>query len=73
MATMRDPFITDMGAQLEVKGDDGSFLLERFGAWVWDPHKGKHQVAEVSNDLKGLQAKYGVADDRVIPMKASEP
>jgi len=68
MSNGHAPFVTDMGRQLEVRGNDGSFLLERYAVWTWDAGKGKHQVAEVSNDLAGLQKTYGVPDERVFLM-----
>lgn len=56
----RDTFITDFGEPLQATLDgEPSFIVERYGVWVWDARKGKHQVEETSSDLEFLQNKYG--------------
>lgn len=56
----RKLFYTDMGSQLEMRDSGGGVqALERYAVWKWDTNRGKHQVAEVSNDLEKLRATHG--------------
>ena len=53
-------YFSDMGEHLTVTDQDGRVeVLPRYGAWTWNAVKRRHEVAEVSNDLEALRAKYG--------------
>lgn len=55
-----EPFYTDMGPDVSIRDSEGATSpLPRYGVWTWDPSKGRHQVAEVGDDLEALRAKYG--------------
>ena len=63
MNSSRAPFITDAGAPVELRDSatgQVARVLPRYGVWVYDRGRGKYQVAECSNDLAALQAKYAV-------------
>lgn len=62
MSTTRKPFITDMGAPLEITDPQGNVAghLERYAVWM-DRGRGKAEVAEISSDLRGLRQRYGVS------------
>jgi hypothetical protein len=59
----RKPFITDAGTDLDMHDEQGNNIgrLHRYGIWKYDEGRGKHQVAETSDDLEGLAKKHGVA------------
>lgn len=54
------PYYTDMGPDVSMRDSDGvTSHLPRYAVWTWDTARGKHQVAEVSDDLDALRAKHG--------------
>jgi hypothetical protein len=54
------PYYTDMGPDVSIRDSDGvTSRLPRYGVWTWNAARGKHQVAEVSDDLEALRAKHG--------------
>jgi hypothetical protein len=59
-------FITDFGRPVEMTDGQGqSSFLPRYGVWVWNPNKRRHEVTECGNDLEALRARYG-ADLEVV-------
>lgn len=68
-------FITDLGENLECRGEDGTvaMTLPRYGVWVYDAGKGKPQVVESSDNLEYLRTKYGVPGNRVVQLEGEEP
>lgn len=54
-------FITDFGQPMEATNEDGelAFTIERYGVWVYNHPRQKHQVVETGSDLAALQEKYG--------------
>lgn len=61
-------FITDFGERLSLLNDKGDIVTEipRYGAWEYDPNKGKHQVVTVSDDLESLQLLYNVPESGIF-------
>lgn len=63
-------FYTDMGPGIELRDEQGEAThLPRYGVWKWDARKGKHQVAEVGDDLEALRARHG--EGTLVDMKAA--
>ena len=64
------PFITNMGERPKMKNTATGEMMEldQYGYWC-DMGKGKPEVKETSNDLKYLQTKYKIPDDRVFSME----
>ena len=64
-------YITDFGQPLRVTLPDGSEAepIPRYGVWLWNSARQRHEVAETSDDLEALRAKYGQAVP-VIPIGA---
>lgn len=53
-------YFSDMGEHLTLISDEGhTETLPRYGAWMWNAVKRRHEVAEVSGDLEALRTKYG--------------
>ena len=70
MNPARRPFISDAGAPIELKSDDGGVrALPRYGVWAYDAGRGRHQVVECSDDLPALLAKYNLTagDVHLLP------
>ena len=69
MSSIRAPFITHLGplppTELELIGG-------RYGVWLCDSAKGKHQVAEAGNDLT-LMTKHNIPAERVFEIKGGAP
>lgn len=56
----REPVYTDMGPDVSIIDSEGvESHMPRYGVWKWDAMKGRHQVAEVGDDLEALRAKHG--------------
>jgi hypothetical protein len=70
MSSNRAPFITDLGP---LSPADIELLGGRFGVWLYDSAKGKHQVSEVGNDLAALMAKHNIPAERVLKLKDGTP
>jgi hypothetical protein len=59
----RRPFYTDMGANLELRDSTGGTMnVPRYGVWVWDAHRQRHQVVDTGDDLEALRAKHGAGE-----------
>lgn len=64
---MHKNVITDSGTALRVQWADGrTITIPRYGAWVWNAARQRHDVAEASDDLEGLMKKYAVPRSHVI-------
>lgn len=65
-------FITDFGQEMPATHEDGSvaFILDRYGVWAYDVHRGKYQVLVTGANLDELQEQYGPCE--VVPLNASK-
>jgi hypothetical protein len=64
---MPKTFITDFGQELPaMKDGEIAFMVDRYGVWVWNAAKGKHQVQTTGSDLDALQSEFWPCE--VIPI-----
>lgn len=61
-------FITDLGADQEVKAEEGSIILGRYAVWAPIRNCDRHQIVEVGSDLGSLQRVYKIPDERVCKL-----
>ena len=65
---MKGLFIMDAGYEHTIKWDNNeTTTLPRYAVWIYSDSKGKPQVAEVSNDLEYLKAKYNC--EKILTLK----
>lgn len=68
----REPVYTDMGPDMSILDSEGVISrLPRYGVWKWDVVKGRHQVADVGDDLEALRAKHGEGPLLDLPRPAT--
>lgn len=60
-------FITDLGDKTEIEGQG---VVCRYAVWKPTEEAGKHQIAEVGNNLYELREKYQVSEDMVMRIRA---
>lgn len=60
-------FITDLGDQTQIQGQG---VVCRYAVWKPTEEAGKHQIAEVGNNLYELREKYQVSEDMVMRIRA---
>lgn len=60
-------FITDLGDKTEIEGQG---VVCRYAVWKPTEEAGKHQTAEVGNNLYELREKYQVSEDMVMRIRA---
>ncbi len=61
-------FISDLGKEQEIEGENGTVVLNRFAAWMPLPGGKSHQIVEISDNCEFLREKYGVPHDRVCTL-----
>ena len=58
-------FITDLGAEQNATLSNEQVTVGRYAVWSPSKNSGQHIIVEVGSDLKVLQKKYSVSDDRI--------
>ena len=72
----KKPFITDMGKDefmtwTAKDGTQSKEILPRYGVWIYDQSRGKHQVKETGSDLPILLQKYNLTEQDVHSIRQS--
>lgn len=58
-------FISDLGEEQTVDGNNGKIILNRYAAWAPIPGAKNHQIVEISDKPETLMKKYNVPEENI--------